>query len=225
MVGSLIDYTQDREGTMKTKSTKGNPKWKQLPNSLSRFLVSAFSVEARDATELLAATRRSISCLSAKLLKSWRLATSSSTSLEPAHKDALAKAATSLSSAADVAIKRCAELEAKIRSLPLGNDISDLRAACKAAKKASKGVLVDLQMDDATKKDREERDARLKAEKAKIEASVRKQQVAEWTTHAHIVEWQEQVHASSNHAKKIPGHEPWNLLSSNPRLKFQIPNP
>ena len=51
-------------------------------------------------------------------------------------------------------------------------------------------------MDDATKKDREERDMRLKAEKARIEASVRKQQVAEWTTHAHIVEWQEQVHPS-----------------------------
>lgn len=48
-------------------------------------------------------------------------------------------------------------------------------------------------MDDATKKDREERDARLVREKAKIEASVRKHDVAEWTTHAHIVEWQEQV--------------------------------
>jgi hypothetical protein len=60
--------------------------------------------------------------------------------------DALAKAATSLTSAADVALKRCTELEAKIRSLPLGNDISDLRAACKTAKKASKGVLVDLQV-------------------------------------------------------------------------------
>ena len=45
MVGTLIDYAQDRDGVMKAKSTKGNPKWKQLPNALGKFVAAAFSSE------------------------------------------------------------------------------------------------------------------------------------------------------------------------------------
>jgi Ca2+-binding EF-hand superfamily protein len=201
-VGTILDHTKARDGTyvIKGKSKASKDKWRALPNSLSRVVVSCFTHETEHSRSVLRETCDSIKVLNSCLLKGWRYfnkhieGQSDVTQDEiQAGKNKLAEAAHALARAGGLLKKNSHKVIKELVAIDCTKLLTLAIRLANESNKVSLVVLKAIQMDGATTADKEKLKRDALERRRRVETAVRLGSVVEWTTNEHIDCWADLV--------------------------------